>query len=59
LGRRGYGVELNPVYWESGVRYCEEAEIKRSSPSLFDLMDEDDKAQANGYHAEELAEVYP
>lgn len=57
LGRRGYGVELNPVYWEAGVRYCEEAEIKRSSPSLFDLMDDDGEAHINNYHAEELAEV--
>ena len=56
LGRRGMGFELNPVSFEAGVRYCQEAEIKASSPTFFDLIDESEP-QTNGYHAEELAEV--
>lgn len=37
LGRRGYASELNPDYWRWAVKYCQEAEIKRSAPTLFDL----------------------
>lgn len=36
-GRYGVGVELNYDYWHWGVRYCQEAEIKASAPTLFDL----------------------
>lgn len=39
LGRRGYGCELNPEYFECGRRYCYEAEYKRSAPTLFDLSE--------------------
>lgn len=38
LGRRGYGVELNPDYWQTGVGYCREAEAKRLTPTLLDLL---------------------
>lgn len=38
LGRRGWGCELNSEYWEAGVRYCTQADIKASSPTMFDLM---------------------
>lgn len=38
LGRKGWGAELNPVYFDTAVGYCEDAEIKASSPTLFDLM---------------------
>jgi len=38
LGRKGLGTELNPMYYEAAIGYCEDAEIKASSPSLFDLM---------------------
>ena len=38
LGRKGLGTELNPMYYEAAISYCEDAEIKASSPSLFDLM---------------------
>lgn len=37
LGRRSIGTELNPVYFDAFVRYCEEAEAERTSPTLFDL----------------------
>lgn len=40
LGRCGLGCELNPVYWQSGVKYCEDAEVERSTPTLFDLTAE-------------------
>ena len=36
LGRRGLGCELNPLYWENGVKYCRDAEVQRSMPTLFD-----------------------
>lgn len=36
LGRRGWGNELNPLYWENGVKYCRDAEMQRSMPTLFD-----------------------
>lgn len=39
LGRRGYAAELNADYWGWGSRYCREMEIKRSAPTLFDLLD--------------------
>lgn len=37
LGRMGRGHELNPLYWQSGVKYCNEAEMERSAPTLFDM----------------------
>ena len=36
LNRIGYTVELNPLYWENGVKYCRDAEVERSTPTLFD-----------------------
>lgn len=39
MGRRGMFVELNHEYWRAGVNYCQEAEAKRSAPTLFDLME--------------------
>lgn len=44
LGRSGLGCELNPVYWQSGIKYCEEAEVERSTPTLFDLATETEAA---------------
>lgn len=37
LDRRALGVELNPDYWQCGIRYCQQAEQKRNAPTLFDL----------------------
>lgn len=39
LGRRGYGIELNPDYWADGVKYLEAAERELSMPSLFDVTE--------------------
>jgi len=38
-GRRGMGVELNPGYFEDGVRILREADRDRATPSLFDLIE--------------------
>lgn len=37
LGRRAIGTELNPVYFEAMMRYCQEAEAERRAPTLFSL----------------------
>ena len=39
MDRLGYGCELNPDYWELGVKYCQDAEEERDTPTLFDLLD--------------------
>lgn len=39
MGRRAYGVELNPYYFECGVRYCWNMEGKKTAPTLFDLAE--------------------
>lgn len=39
MNRKGYGIELNETSWKDGVRYCKEAEHKRSVPTLFDVID--------------------
>ena len=38
LGRRGYGVELNPEYFADGVEYCRSAEAKIGQLTLFDFL---------------------
>jgi DNA modification methylase len=38
LGRRGLGVELNPSYFDDGVRILREHDRARGTPSLFDLI---------------------
>jgi len=35
MGRRGYGIELNPDYWKDGLFYLEKAEAEISAPDLF------------------------
>lgn len=37
LGRRAFGAELNPVYFDASIKYLQEAEAERSAPTLFDL----------------------
>ena len=37
LGRRGRGHDLNPDYYRASVKYCQEAEVERMAPTLFDL----------------------
>lgn len=53
LGRQGYGVELNDLYWRNSVKYCQDAEVERSKPTLFDVSE----PQTNGYHANDHAEL--
>lgn len=38
MGRRGYGIELNPDYFRDGVGYLQAAEEEREMPTLFDLI---------------------
>lgn len=39
LGRRGYGVELSDSYWRDGVWHLRASDEKRSTPTLFDLLE--------------------
>jgi DNA modification methylase len=39
LGRKGFGVELNPDYFEDAAHYCSKAEESNKTPSLLDLME--------------------
>ena len=39
MGRRGYGIELNPDYFRDGCGYLEAAEMEIESPTLFDFLD--------------------
>lgn len=58
LGRRGLSVELNELYWKSSLKYCQEAEVERSKPTLFEM--DAAPVNGNGYHANghvELEEV--
>lgn len=38
MGRKGYGIELNPDYFRDGVGYLKEAEQEREMPTLFDFI---------------------
>jgi len=37
LGRKGYGIELNPISYNDGLWYLEKAENEITAPTLFDL----------------------
>lgn len=39
LGRKAYGIELNPGYFADGATYCKAAEESQNIPSMFDLME--------------------
>jgi len=39
MGRKAVGIELNEEYWRCAVGYCEMAEVKAHSPTLFDLAE--------------------
>jgi DNA modification methylase len=45
-GRYGMGSELNDVSFADGVYYCQQAEAKRQTPSLFDLLEALSAAEA-------------
>lgn len=38
LGRRAYGVELKPEYYQCAVKYCLDMERDVSAPTLFDYL---------------------
>ena len=38
MGRKGYGVELNPDYFRDGVGYLQAAEDEITAPTLFDFI---------------------
>lgn len=38
MGRRGYGIELNPDYFRDGVGYLKQAEAEETSLTLFDFV---------------------
>lgn len=42
LGRFGLGVELNPGYFDDGVKYCEASVRSRNVPTLFDMTERSD-----------------
>jgi hypothetical protein len=42
LGRRGWGCELKPSYWQTAVKYLRELDAKMDAPSLFDDPDTPD-----------------
>lgn len=44
MGRYGIGIELNPDYFRDGVGYCKAEENKIDVPTLFDFMDNKEKA---------------
>ena len=39
MGRRGYGIELNPDYFRDGVGYLKEAEEEMLNLTLFDFLE--------------------
>lgn len=43
MGRRGKGVELNEEYFRDGLGYCESAEAELEAPTLFDLVELEEK----------------
>lgn len=40
MGRKGISTELNYDYWRDGLTYLREAELEKTSPTLFDFIDE-------------------
>lgn len=45
LGRKGYGVELNPRYWFDSVSYCQTAEREMATPDLFSAIEAEDSSK--------------
>ena len=43
MGRRGYGIELNPDYFRDGIGYLQAAEDEMEEPTLFDFIGEGNK----------------
>ena len=45
MGRRGYGIELNPDYFRDGLGYLKAEEEKLKTPTLFDFLDVEGEAK--------------
>ena len=39
MGRKGLSTELNRDYWKDGLTYLREAEMEKTAPTLFDLIE--------------------
>ena len=39
LDRIAFGIELNPEYYQAGVRYCEQIQQEKMMPTLFDYLE--------------------
>lgn len=39
MKRRAYSIELSSGYWADSVYYCKTAELKKATPTLFDLLE--------------------
>jgi len=39
-GRKGYGIELNPIYFLDAVSYLKAEELKQNIPTLFDMIED-------------------
>lgn len=39
LDRQALGIELNPEYYEAGLRYCRQVQQEKLMPTLFDLLE--------------------
>jgi DNA modification methylase len=48
MRRRAYGIELSPVYFEDGVKYCQDIEREALAPTLFDWLEEQQAIEGNG-----------
>jgi DNA modification methylase len=55
LGRYGMGTELSPSYFADGAFYCESAVKDLSQPSLFDALEIEAAAAADGCVMEDAA----
>ena len=48
MGRKGLGVELSEVYFADALRYMKAAEVGMNTPTLFNLLSEDQDAEDSG-----------
>jgi hypothetical protein len=44
LGRKGFGCELNPEYFDCSIGYAKELEEKKNVPTLFDFIEKEGAA---------------
>lgn len=45
MGRKGYGTEINYQSFKDGLVYLKQADMDASAPTLFDLMEAEEKAE--------------